>query len=84
MVRRLNEARDELQESMDARDDAIAAAWKAGGSLTEIAHEVGMSHPGVSKLLARMGVRKRWLSVEDANRELERRDAIERGERPEM
>lgn len=80
MARRLREAREALDDARQARDDAIVAAYEAGGGMNEIGTEVGMSHVGVAKLLERLGIRKRWMNVEDANRELERRDRLERGE----
>jgi DNA-binding transcriptional regulator LsrR (DeoR family) len=72
MRRRLEEAREQLEASQRTREEACAAAFASGASLNEIAEAVGMSHQGVSKMLARLGVRERWLSVEDANRELRR------------
>jgi DNA-binding transcriptional regulator LsrR (DeoR family) len=79
--RRLAEVRDAYEEAHQAREDAIVEAYHKGGGMREIAEAVGMSHPGVGKLLERLGVRKRWLSIEDANREIERRDRIEREQR---
>jgi IS30 family transposase len=83
MRRRLEEARETYQDAVQAREDACAEAFRKGASLREIAETVGMSHQGVSKMLERMGVRQRWLSVEDANRELQRlaklREQQERG-----
>lgn len=81
MARLLEERRDALAEAQQARDDAIIEAYNAGGGLNEIARHVGMSQRGVSKLLERLGVRKPWLSIGDANRELERRDRLEREQR---
>lgn len=82
--RRLEEAREQLEAAHRTREEACAAAWKAGASLNEIAEAVGMSHQGVSKMLERIGVRQRWLSIEEANRELRRlselRERHRRGE----
>lgn len=87
MRKRLEEARQQLEDAQRAREQACAAAFKDGASLNEIAWAVGMSHEGVSKMLDRMGVRKRWLSVEEANRELQRyaelREAEKRKQRGE-
>lgn len=56
---RLNEVRDQLEDAKQARDDAVVAAWRKGASLREVGQEVNLSVVGVSKLLERMGVRKR-------------------------
>lgn len=68
-ARRLNEVRDALAEALQARNDAIAAAWRDGAGLREIAREVGISHVAVRKLLARTGVRE----PEDTKEREERR-----------
>lgn len=75
MRRRLNEARDAVDEAVQAREDAIVAAYEAGGSLNEIANEVGYSHVGISKLLERLGVRRRDMTVEELIAEDKRRGA---------
>ena len=69
MRRRLNDARDQHEEAVQAREDAIVAAYRAGGGMNEIGKEVGFSHVGVSKLLARLGVRRRDMSVEELRAE---------------
>jgi hypothetical protein len=79
--RRLREAREAYEEAHQAREDAIVDAFQKGGGMREIGDEVGMSHGGIGKLLQRLGLRKRWMSMEDANRELQRRDEIERRQR---
>jgi IS30 family transposase len=85
MRRLLEEARQSYDEAVRGREDACAEAFRKGASLNEIAAAVGMSHQGVSKMLERTGVRQRWLSVEDANRELKRladlRERHKRGEK---
>lgn len=80
LLRERTEAKD---EAIAAFEDAIAEAWRSGASLGEIARELGWSHTGVSNLLARNGVRKQWRSLEDANRELDMREAAEREARNE-
>jgi DNA-directed RNA polymerase specialized sigma24 family protein len=57
-AQRLGAVRGALAEAHQAREDAITLAWLDGASLREIAGAVGMTHSGVSRLLARSGVRK--------------------------
>lgn len=59
MAARLREAAQALDEAQQVREDAIVAAYRAGGGMNEIAEQVGMSHTGVGKLLERLGVRER-------------------------
>lgn len=56
---RLNQVRDNLAASLQAREEAIIAAYRAGGGMNEIANEVGMSYVGVARMLERLGVRER-------------------------
>lgn len=74
VARRLRDARDALEEARHDRDDAIIEAFHSGGSMHEIGDAVGMSHVGVAKLLERLGVRKRWQTLADANREMDERE----------
>lgn len=71
--RRLEEVGEAYAEAVQAREDAIVDAYRKGGGMREIGEACGMSHGGVAKMLQRLGERKRWMSLEDANRELERR-----------
>jgi DNA-binding NarL/FixJ family response regulator len=75
MVRRLHEAQEQVDEAIQAREDAIVAAYEAGGSLYEIANEVGYSHVGISKMLARLGVRRRDMTLEEMIADDKRRGA---------
>jgi transposase-like protein len=75
---RLQEVREAYEEAHQAREDAIVEAYRKGGGMREIAEAVGMSHVGVSKMLHRLGEREPWLTMEDANRELERRRRADR------
>lgn len=77
----LQERAQALAEAQEAYEDAMTEVFHAGAGIREIAREVGRDHSHVSRLLERIGVRKRWLSLEDANRELDRRDALERQRR---
>jgi DNA-binding CsgD family transcriptional regulator len=76
MRRRLNDARDAHDEAVQAREDAIVAAYKAGGGMREIADQVGFSHPGVSKLLERLGVRRRDMTAEELRADMDRRGQL--------
>lgn len=78
--RRLREAGEAFEEARLAREDAIVDAWRKGGGMREIGDIVGMSHVGVAKMLERLGFRKRWTSVVDANREYEERERRARGD----
>ncbi len=71
--RRLNEAREQRDDAVHALEDAIIAAYKAGGGMREIGDQVGMSHVGVSKLLERLGVRRRDMTVEEMRADIDRR-----------
>ncbi len=73
MRRRLQEAREQRDDAQQALEDAIVAAYEAGGGMREIADEVGMTHPGVSKLLERVGARRRDMTAEELRADLERR-----------
>jgi DNA-binding transcriptional regulator LsrR (DeoR family) len=75
MRRRLHEVRDEHAEAVKAREDAIVAAYEAGGGMREIADEVGFSHVGISKLLERLGVRRRDMTVDELIADEKRRGA---------
>lgn len=72
MTDKLKAARKVRDEGQTALEDTVIEAWKAGGGIREIAEHVGMSHPGVSGLLQRRGVRDRLRYDEDdrAMREL--------------
>jgi DNA-binding NarL/FixJ family response regulator len=63
----LQQAAAEVKDAEERRNQLIAEAWQQGGSLREIGEEVGLTHTGISKLLERMGVRRR-ISPEEANR----------------
>lgn len=65
-------------DAIQAFEDAVGEAWKAGASLGEIGREIGWTHQGVSDLLERTGVRRKWRSLADANRELDMREELER------
>lgn len=69
MARRLREIRESIDELTQAREDAVVAAYRKGGGMREIAEEVGMSHGGVSRMLARLGERERE-TAEQAQRRL--------------
>lgn len=79
--RRLGEVRDAYDEAHQAREDAIVEAYRKGGGMREIAEAVGMSHVGVAKMLHRLGEREPWMTLEQANAEIQRRDRIEREQR---
>ena len=81
MKEKLHEARDQLKDAEAHRAEVIVEAWRAGGGMREIGDEVGMSHNGVALLLERLGVRRRWRNLEDAVRELEKRDRLHRRNR---
>lgn len=79
-AKKLSERKVALAEAQDAFNDAVVEAFQQGASLREIARELDVDHVTISRLLERLGVRKRWLSMADANRELDRRDRLARGE----
>jgi hypothetical protein len=72
IVEKLQAAKADREGAQVALEDAVIAAWKAGGGIREIAEAAGMSHPGVSKLLERRGVRNRlsYADMDRARREL--------------
>lgn len=72
-ARRLREIRESYDDLLQAREDAIVEAWKAGGGMREIADEIGMSHVGVSKMLQRLGLRTPWTTLDAEQREDEER-----------
>ena len=47
------EAANAAEEALDRRDAAIVAAYLAGNKLRAIADAVGLTHPGVGKILDR-------------------------------
>ena len=53
IARDLERAARRIREATHERDRLIVKARDAGGSLREIAELVGLSHPGVAKVLKR-------------------------------
>lgn len=62
-----------MQDAKQAWDDAVIAAYNEGNSLNAIGKAAGTSHVQISNILQRLGVRKKWRTIGDANRELEQR-----------
>lgn len=54
LAEKLRRAAGKVDTWLDERDRLIYEARKSGGSLREIAEMVGMSHPGVMKVVTRM------------------------------
>lgn len=54
MARRLRSANRRVHDALSERDRLIVEASAAGGSLREIGELVGMTGPGVMKVLRRM------------------------------
>lgn len=75
----LAEARERRDDAVQEFEDAVIAAWKKGGGMREVGEAAGMSHQGVSKLLARRGVRA---PIGDGPEEFERLQREGFGERP--
>lgn len=73
MQRRLQEAREQRDEAVRTFEDAIVAAYEDGGGMREIGDEVGMTHTGVSKLLARLGARRRDMTWREMRADEDRR-----------
>ena len=61
-VKQLQKVDQEYRAAWQAREDAIVKAWQDNpdGSVRQIAEAVGLTHTGVSNVLERRGVRKRW------------------------
>ena len=70
-VKRLRDAAQAADEAREAKEDAIVAAYKAGGGMREIAREVGMDHVSISKMLQRLGAREPKQTAEELRRELD-------------
>lgn len=52
-VKRLDQAAIDLAAALAERDAAVVAAVRAGVSQRETARAVGLTHPGIAKILKR-------------------------------
>lgn len=68
----------EIEDATALREELVVKAWKRGGGIREIADLAGLSHPGVSKMLDRLGVRR---PLTQSPEDMARYERERRGER---
>jgi hypothetical protein len=77
LARQLATAGRKVEEWKDRRDELIRQAARNGGTLREIAALVGLSNPGVLRVIRRAG-----MPEEDNHANALKRDALRRLEQP--